>query len=52
MSIDRGVVPYRHIDFAEHVYPFYGVFEGDVLRGGNDDGAFLKLVWDRNQDFV
>ena len=29
----------RHADFLEHAQAFAGVEQGDVLRGGDDDGA-------------
>lgn len=38
------MVTYRYIDFAKHIDPFYGVFEGDVLWSGNDNGALVKLT--------
>lgn len=43
---DISVNTHWHFDFAKHVDSFYGVFEGDVLWGGNYDGAFRKISID------
>lgn len=35
---------YRYINFAKHVDSFDGIFEGNVLGSGNDDGALASLA--------
>ena len=32
----------RNVRLLEHVYTFDGVFEGNVLRGGYNDGAYYE----------
>lgn len=43
MGMGRGEGgAYRDVNFAEHGDALDGVFEGDVLGGGDDDGAYAS----------
>ena len=38
------VFTYWNVDFSEHGNPFYGIFEGDILRCRYDDGTLSALA--------